>query len=128
QLFCVRPRESGDRSNDLRAWHRRTKYQPKSWAGGRKKGVPSGPPIFGYYSAVIDESMFHVQVARQRHLTSGRGSKGNNFANIFTGLTTCAYCASPVRFHSKKRLEESHLFASIRRNGLHSGRVVLQEF
>ena len=76
-------------------------YQPKSWAGGSKKGVPSGPPIFGYYSAVIDESMFHVQVARQRHLTSGRGSKGNNFANIFTGLTTCAYCASPVRFHSK---------------------------
>jgi hypothetical protein len=77
-------------------------YQPKSWAGGSKKGVPSGPPIFGYYPAVIDEAMFQaVQVARQRHLTSGRGSKGNNFANIFTGLTTCAYCASPVRFHSK---------------------------
>lgn len=76
-------------------------YQPKSWAGGSKKGVPNGSPISGYYPAVVDEATFQAaQVARQRHLASGRGRKGNNFANLFTGLTTCAYCGGVVKFHS----------------------------
>ncbi len=76
-------------------------YQPKSWAGGTKKGVPVGAPIANYYPAVIDETTFQAaQVARQRHLATGRGRKGNNIANIFTGLTTCAYCEGPVKFHS----------------------------
>ncbi len=76
-------------------------YQPKSWAGGSKKGVPVGAPISNYYPAVIDEATFQAaQAARQRHLATGRGRKGNNIANIFTGLTTCAYCGGPVKFHS----------------------------
>jgi hypothetical protein len=77
-------------------------HQPKSWAGGSsKKGTPIGKPVPGYYPAVIDESTFQAaQVARQRNLVSGRGRKGNNIANIFTGLTTCAYCGGPVKFHS----------------------------
>ncbi len=76
-------------------------YQPKSWAGGTKKGVPVGAPIANYYPAVIDETTFQAaQVARQRHLATGRGRKGNNIANLFTGLTTCAYCEGPVKFHS----------------------------
>jgi Recombinase len=75
-------------------------HQPKSYAGGSKKGVPVGAPISGYYPAVVDEATFNAaQSARQRNLTSGRGRKGNNIANIFTGLTTCAYCASAVKFH-----------------------------
>jgi Recombinase len=76
-------------------------YQPKSWAGGTKKGVPVGAPISKYYPAVVDETAFQVaQVARQRHLATGRGRKGNNIANLFTDLTTCAYCGGPVKFHS----------------------------
>lgn len=76
-------------------------YQPKSWAGGRKKGIPVGDPVPGYYPAVIDEATFQAaQIARQRNLATGRGRKGLNITNIFTGLTTCAYCASPVKFHS----------------------------
>ena len=76
-------------------------YQPKSWAGGSKKGVPVGAPISNYYPAVIDETTFQAaQVARQRNLATGRGRKGNNVANIFTGLTTCAYCGGPVKFHT----------------------------
>src|ERR1700746_3053556 len=76
-------------------------YQPKSWAGGSKKGVAVGAPISDYYPSVIDEATFQAaQVARQRNLATGRGRKGNNVANIFNGLTTCAYCGGPVKFHS----------------------------
>jgi hypothetical protein len=76
-------------------------YQPKNWSGGSKKGVPVGAPISNYYPAVIDEATFQAaQVSRQRNLVTGRGRKGNNVANIFTGLTTCAYCRGPVKFHS----------------------------
>jgi Recombinase len=76
-------------------------HQPKSYAGGSKKGVPVGLPISGYYPAVIDESTFQAaQEARQRHLAVGRGRKGNDLANVFGGLTTCGYCGEAVRFHS----------------------------
>ncbi len=76
-------------------------HQPKSYAGGNKKGVPTGPPISGYYPAVIDEATFQAaQVARKRNLVAGRGRKGKNVTNIFAGLTTCIYCNSAVKFHS----------------------------
>jgi hypothetical protein len=76
-------------------------HQPKSYAGGSKKGVPVGAPIRGYYPAVVDEATFQAaQLARRRNLAIGRGRKGRNITNIFTGLTTCAYCASPIKFHS----------------------------
>jgi hypothetical protein len=76
-------------------------HQPKSYAGGSKKGVPVGAPIPGYYPAVVDEATFQAaQLARRRNLAVGRGRKGHNITNIFTGLTTCAYCASSVKFHS----------------------------
>ena len=76
-------------------------YQPKSWAGGNKKGVPVGAPISNYYPAIIDEETFQAaQRMRRQNLAAGRGRKGNNFANLFTGLTTCAYCNGPVKFHS----------------------------
>lgn len=76
-------------------------YQPKSYAGGSKKGVPVGEPVPNYYPAVVDERVFaEAQRARQRHLASGRGRKGNGIANLFSGLTTCAYCGSIVKFHS----------------------------
>jgi hypothetical protein len=76
-------------------------YQPKSYAGGRKKGTPSGPPVPNYYPAVVDESTFQAaQEARQRHLTAGRGRKGNDLANLFTGLTICGYCGEAVKFYS----------------------------
>jgi Recombinase len=76
-------------------------HQPKSYAGGSKKGVAVGAPIPNYYPAVVDEATFQAaQKARQQNLMTGRGSKGRHITNIFTGLTTCAYCASPVKFYS----------------------------
>lgn len=76
-------------------------HQPKSYAGGSKKGVSVGPPVAGYYPVAIDEATFDAaQAARRQNLVSGRGRKGNNIANIFSGLLTCAYCRSEMKFHS----------------------------
>ncbi|QOZ71738.1 recombinase family protein [Bradyrhizobium arachidis] len=74
-------------------------YQPKSFASGHKKGIPNGPPVSGYYPAVIDQETFErAQVARQQNLAN-RGRKGNDLANIFAGLTTCGYCGNEIVLH-----------------------------
>jgi Recombinase len=74
-------------------------HQPKRLRNGKR--VPKGRAIPGFYPAVIDESLFQAaQVARQKNLASGRGRKGQFITNLFPGLPTCAYCASPVKFHS----------------------------
>lgn len=74
-------------------------YQPKSFASGHKKGIPSGHPVSGYYPAVIDQATFErAQLARQQNLAN-RGRKGNDLANIFAGLTTCAYCGDEIVLH-----------------------------
>lgn len=76
-------------------------FQPKSWAGGHKRGIPIGLPLANYYPAVIDEATFQAaQAARRRHLASGRGRKGNNYANLFTGIATCSYCSSPIKIRN----------------------------
>ncbi|WP_349627540.1 recombinase family protein [Bradyrhizobium sp. MOS003] len=47
-------------------------YQPKSFAAGHKRGIPSGPPISNYYPAAIDKATFDAaQVARQHCRTAG---------------------------------------------------------
>jgi len=51
-------------------------YQPKSFAGGNKKGIPSGPPISNYYPAVVDKATFDAaQIARQQNLAPFRSSR-----------------------------------------------------
>jgi Recombinase len=74
-------------------------HQPKRYRS--RKEFPEGDPIPDYYPVVIEESLFQAaQIARQKNLASGRGRKGRLVTNLFAGLTTCAYCAGPVRFHS----------------------------
>jgi hypothetical protein len=74
-------------------------HQPKQYRN--RKEFPVGDPISNYYPPVIEESLFQAaQVARRKNLASGRGRKGRFITNIFAGLPTCAYCASPIKFHS----------------------------
>jgi Recombinase len=76
-------------------------HQPKSYAGGSKKGIPIGSPIPNYYPAVVDEATFEAaQKARHQNLLSNRGRKGRHVTNLFSGVTSCEYCSSPVKFHS----------------------------
>lgn len=79
-------------------------HQPKRIRNGKR--VPDGDPIPGFYPAAIDESLFDAaQEARQNNLASGRGRKGKLLTNLFRGIPTCAYCASPVLFKSKSNIK-----------------------
>ena len=79
-------------------------HQPKRIQNGKR--VPYGDPISNFYPAVIEESLFlAAQVARQENLASGRGRKGRLITNLFRGISTCAYCASPVKFKSKSNIK-----------------------
>jgi hypothetical protein len=71
-------------------------YQPKSFAGGHKKGIPLGAPVSDYYPPVIDKETFeHAQIARRQNLAA-RGRKGNDIANVFGRLPKCGYCGDEV--------------------------------
>jgi hypothetical protein len=79
-------------------------HQPKRIRNGKR--VPDGDPIPGFYPAAIDERLFRAaQLARQNNLASGRGRKGQLVTNLFRGIPTCAYCASPVLFKSKSNVK-----------------------
>jgi hypothetical protein len=93
-------------------------YQPKSYVGGDKKGVPNGLPISGYYPAVVDERTFlAAQAARQNHLRAGRGRKGKNLSNLFTHIVTCSYCDGPIKFHSNNEYKSLICKKVLDRNG-----------
>jgi len=75
-------------------------YQPKRFANGVKRGVAVGPAVPNYYPAIIDEGTFQaVQLARRQNRMS-RPVAGRNLANIFDGLTTCAYCGNEMILRS----------------------------
>jgi hypothetical protein len=79
-------------------------HQPKRIRNGKR--IPEGDPISNFYPAVIEESLFlAAQIARQKNLVSGRGRKGRLITNLFRGIPTCAYCASPVKFKSKSNIK-----------------------
>ena len=79
-------------------------HQPKRIRNGKR--VADGDPIPGFYPAAIEESLFRsAQLARQNNLASGRGRKGELLTNLFRGIPTCAYCASPVLFKSKSNVK-----------------------
>ena len=91
-------------------------HQPKRIRNGKR--VPDGDPIPAFYPAAIDESLFHAaQVARQNNLASGRGRKGQLLTNLFRGIPTCAYCASPVLFKSKSNVKSLICSRVIERRG-----------
>ncbi|KYH01822.1 recombinase family protein [Bradyrhizobium sp. DOA1] len=86
--------------NMLRSRATLGEYQPKSYAGGRSKGSPIGPPIPNYYPQVIDQATFDAaQLARRHNLTFRRGRKGKHLVNLFAGLGRCAYCSSEIKYH-----------------------------
>jgi len=79
-------------------------YQPHRLAKGlsHKPRSPDGPPICGYYPAIIDEVVFaDAQNAIARRKVNGKGRKGRNFTNLFTGLLRCKSCRSGMRFIDK---------------------------
>jgi len=64
--------------------------------------VPDGDAIKDYFPAIVDEQLFYrAQDARDQRRVKGAGRKGPNVSNLFSGLATCAYCRSKMRFENK---------------------------
>jgi DNA invertase Pin-like site-specific DNA recombinase len=80
-------------------------FQPHRFDAAGKR-VPDGAVLPDYFPVVVSEAMF----MRAKHARRGRdfndnkapkGPKGNSFANLFSGLLTCAYCGSGMLFENK---------------------------
>ncbi len=64
--------------------------------------VPEGAAVQGYYPPIIDESLyFRAQHGKEQRKGKAAGRKGRAFANLFSGLATCAYCGSLVSYENK---------------------------
>lgn len=76
----------------------RGEYQPMK-PGDKFK--PDGPPVIGYYPAVIDERTW---LAAQDALTGRRvgGGRIGVVSNLFTARARCGVCGAPMRHHSSK--------------------------
>ena len=78
-------------------------FQPYTKKGANSaKRQPEGKSIPDYFPAVIDPVLFaEAQEASARRRTSGKGRKGKNFSNLFTGLLRCRNCHSGMRYLDK---------------------------
>lgn len=75
-------------------------FQPCKRVDGRH--VPDGDAIQNYFPAIVDRDLFfRAQNGRAQRRVNGSGRKGPGFANLFSGLATCAYCHSPMKFENK---------------------------
>ncbi|RTL73611.1 MAG: recombinase family protein [Bradyrhizobiaceae bacterium] len=75
-------------------------FQP----GVRKDGVRvnEGDPIPNYFPAIVDEELFYsAQHGKDQRRGTSAGRKGAAFANLFSGLATCAYCQSKIIYENK---------------------------
>jgi len=81
-------------------------YQPyKLFTDPRKRRVADGPAIRDYYPKVIDEVLFvDAQESIEKRRISGKGRKGANFPNLFTGILKCAHCGTGIRYIDKGSL------------------------
>lgn len=70
-------------------------YQPQSITNGKK--CPVGRPLLNYYPNIISENQFILaSTAIENRTTHGKGRKGKNFSNLFTGLVFCGMCGSKM--------------------------------
>jgi DNA invertase Pin-like site-specific DNA recombinase len=77
-------------------------FQPHTRIDGKR--VAQGPAIKNYFPAIIDEELFfRAQHSKSQRAMgkAGAGRKGAGFANLFSGLATCAYCKSQMLFENK---------------------------
>jgi DNA invertase Pin-like site-specific DNA recombinase len=75
-------------------------FQPHRMLNGKR--VPDGEVIKDYFPAVINEDLFYrAQGARFQRRSHSAGRKGNNIANLFSGLARCAYCNGVMRYENK---------------------------
>jgi DNA invertase Pin-like site-specific DNA recombinase len=75
-------------------------FQPHRLVDGERR--PDGDAVKGYFPAVVDEHLFYrVQLGLHERLERGAGRKGAGVSSLFSGMLTCAYCLSPMKFENK---------------------------
>ncbi len=66
------------------------------------KRKPQGPPIQGYFPALLSEDEFaSLQADIAKRGTKVGGRRGTDFANLFMGLMRCGYCGGPMVYINK---------------------------
>lgn len=99
-------------------------FQPCRKIGGIR--TPDGPPISGYFPAIIDEAVFwqaQQAVKNRRHRSAGR--KGPAYSNLFSGIGTCGSCGARLVFINKGPLPKGgqYLTCGMALRGLCGNRV-----
>lgn len=74
--------------------------QPHSFQEGVRQ--PDGPPIHGYYPAIIDEALFErARQAIRERFVGVTGQRHRTCANLLRGLAHCAICGGPMHHTDK---------------------------
>lgn len=75
-------------------------FQPHMMVDGKRQ--KTGEPIANYFPKIIDEQTYLLaQVAIARRTVNGKGRKGTNFTNLFSGFTYCGACTSKMMVRNR---------------------------
>jgi hypothetical protein len=77
-------------------------FEPHTEIDGKR--LSTGKRFENYYPAIISKTLFDkAQRSLEQRRTKGRGRKGPNVSNLFSGVATCVYCDSPMKMEDKGR-------------------------
>lgn len=102
-------------------------YQPYSvQVAGEGKRLPSGPPILGYYPAVIDESTFYQAQAAINGRKIACATKQSEKFNVWQKVAKCIHCHAAMHLVNKGKPPKgnTYLHCANARKGLCKGKVV----
>lgn len=97
-------------------------YQPHQMkeVDGKRRRVPIGDPIEGYFPAIIDKEIFYKVRRMMGSRMTPTGRVAERFSNLFTGLAVCGQCGSPMHFENKGKPPKggTYLVCSAARRGV----------
>jgi DNA invertase Pin-like site-specific DNA recombinase len=109
-------------------------FQPHRKVGGKR--IPDGPPIPGYFPAIVDEATFwQAQEAVRSRRIGAAGRKGDEVSNLFSGIGVCDECNANLRYIDKGPKPKGGQYLACQRalrhlcqNGLHYPYPPLEEW
>ena len=79
-------------------------FQPYKFVSNNEttKRITDGLPIKNYFPKIVDDLLFEeAQDSIFKRNKSGKGRKGVEYANLFSGILRCNYCDSGIRYINK---------------------------
>jgi DNA invertase Pin-like site-specific DNA recombinase len=68
---------------------------------GKRKDMPEGQPIEGYYPAIVDKATFYRAQKQRESRALPRGRRGSGFPNLLRGIANCEVCGGTMHYISK---------------------------